>query len=66
MVCVRRASAGAVQLCPAVGAFRARINVAGAEFVLNLFVCDTVPYVAEPEFLISDKLVARDKDHPTA
>ena len=64
MVCVRRASAGAVQLCPAVGAFRVRINVAGAEFVLNLFVCDPVPYVAETEFFISHKLVAGIKITP--
>ena len=59
MVCVCRAAARAIKLCPAVLTFRARICVAKTELVLNLFVCNTVPYVSKEIFGIAYELMAR-------
>lgn len=58
VVGVRRTAAGAVELCPAVTAFGARVDVAGGEILLNGGVFHAVPDVAEEEFFVPDELVA--------
>ena len=58
MVGICGTSAGTVKLCPAAAAFGARIYIAAFKFILNSFVVNAVPYVTEPEFFITHKLVA--------
>ena len=64
VICVCGTSARAVKLCPAVLAVLTGINVAAFEFVLDLFVVNTVPYIAELEFFVADELVAGIKVAP--
>ena len=57
-------TAGAIELCPAVTAVGAGINIARTKFALFFFVCNSVPDITQLECLLTDKLMAGIKVTP--